>query len=72
MKTNYTNERISVDEAAKMLSMNKQTVRVLMQRGELPIGVVYKSEKAEKNNTYYIYKNRVVAYIKGLDLTGNH
>lgn len=68
MRVKYSGDRISVSEAAEMLSMNEQVVRVLMQKNKLPIGIAEKSEKAERNFTYYIYRGRVESYLKGLDL----
>lgn len=67
MRVKYSDNRISVEEAAEMLSMNVQQVRVLMQRGKLPIGIVYKAE-GSSNNGYYIYKSRIEAYLRGDDL----
>ena len=67
MKVNYTGDRISVSEAAEILSMNEQKVRVLMQRGKLPIGIADRSEE-DKSYTYYIYRGRVTAFLNGLDL----
>lgn len=69
IKINYEGDRISVDEAAEILNMNKQKLRILMQKGKLPIGVAYKSEqKGGDSYSYYIYKWRVMAYMKGLDI----
>jgi len=65
MKMNYSGERISVEEAAKMLSMIKRTVQVLMQREKLPIG---NALKVKDTYTYFIYKGRVEAYLKGFDM----
>jgi len=65
MKANYTGERISVGEAAKMLSMSEQSVKILMQRGKLPIGNALKTKSVY---AYFIYKGRVEAYLKGADL----
>ena len=69
MKVNYTGDRITVGEAAEMLSMNPQRVRVLMQRGKLPIGIADRTE-GDKSYTYYIYRGRVTAFLNGLDLIG--
>ena len=66
----FSETRISVSEAAEMLSMNKDTLKELMKIGKLPIGIVAKSKKSEANHTYYIYKDRVTAYLKGYDLIG--
>lgn len=72
MKVNYKNGRISVSEAAEMLDMTEETVRSLMAAGKLPIGIVDKSKKSERNNSYYIYKARVLAFKCGFDLiSGN-
>ena len=66
----YSETRISVSEAAEMLSMNKDVLKELMKTGKLPIGIVAKSKKSETNHTYYIYKDRITAYLKGYDLMG--
>lgn len=68
MKVNYRGERISVGEAAEMLSMNEQKLRVMMQKGKLPIGVADK-EETSNNYSYYIYRGRVNSYLQGLALT---
>lgn len=68
MKRNYSENRISIGEAAEMLGMGDQTVRRQMQIEKLPIGIADKSEKAANNYTYYIYKGRVTAYMKGMDI----
>lgn len=67
MRVNYSENRISVGEAAEMLGMSEQKVRVLMQRGKLPIGIADRSEE-DKSYTYYIYKGRVMAFLNGQDL----
>ena len=66
MKINYKNDRISVGEAAEMLGMSKNSVQILMQREKLPIGSAL---KVKNNYNYFIYKGRVEAYLKGLDLS---
>lgn len=54
--------RIKVKEAADMLGMDIQTVRILMQKERLPIGF------AEKVNgekwTYFIYLEKVNEFLK--------
>lgn len=62
MKVNYTSERISVGEAAEMLSMSKQAVRVLMTLNKLPIGTVSEPVKGRRK-TYYIYRNKILDYL---------
>ena len=52
----YTGDRISVSEAADMLGMWEQQVRILMKRGELDIGHI---RQTNRRCTYYIYKNKV-------------
>lgn len=55
-----------------MLDMTEEKVRALMASDKLPIGIVDKSEKSERNNSYYIYKGRVLAFKCGFDLIGGN
>lgn len=55
-------ERISVTEAAQMLSMTPQLLRLSMQRGQLPIGMVLGEGK---RLTYVIYREKVEKFIEG-------
>lgn len=52
-------ERVSVEEAARLLGITPQGVRVQMQRGLLDIGIVVPSVKGNKKNTYLIYRNKL-------------
>lgn len=54
--------RISVNEAAALLQIPAQAVRVLMQKGELPIGFLYGDGKKA---VYVIYRERVEDFMKG-------
>ena len=59
--------RIKVSEAAKLLGVSEQFVRIGMQRNLLPIGTCV---KLSNKWTYYISKNRLEAYINGNDMKG--
>lgn len=54
--------RITVNEAAALLQIPAQAVRVLMQKGELPIGFLYGDGK---KFVYVIYRERVEDFMKG-------
>ena len=49
-------ERISTEEAAKKLNITPQLLRLSMQRGQLPIGMVLGEGK---RLTYVIYREKV-------------
>lgn len=48
-------ERIKVEEAAKMLGISKQAVRILMERNVLEIGMVVDG----KRKRYLIFKEKL-------------
>lgn len=48
-------ERVDVKEAAKVLEMNTESVRYLMQKDRLPIGYAMRRE-GKKRWAYYIYR----------------
>lgn len=60
--------RISVEEAAKMLNMPPQAVRIGLQRGLFNFGIAQKSKENKKQYAYYIFRERVEKYIKGEDM----
>lgn len=69
-------ERIKVSDAAKMLGVSEQYVRVGIQRGWLPIGSCV---KMSSKWTYHIPRERLNAYLEGRDIKmpsaatdGNH
>jgi len=53
-------ERVSIEEAAKMLGVSKQSVRLLMQRKKVDIGLVVDSG-AKK--TYIIFREKLMRLI---------
>lgn len=55
-------ERVSVKEAASLLGVSQQFVRIGMQRGELPIG---SAVKMSTKYTYCIPKERLENYLSG-------
>lgn len=58
-----------VDEAAKKLNMNTQTLRLALQQGLFPFGCAVRT--SEKRFTYYIHPTRLEQYIGGEDLRRN-
>ena len=66
-KGRWSVNRIKVSEAAKLLGVSEQFVRIGMQRNLLPIGTCV---KLSGKYTYYISKNRLEAYINGNDMKG--
>ena len=55
-----------VDEAAKLLGMNTQTLRLALQQGLFPFGNAVHT--SEKRYTYYINPTRLERYLKGEDM----
>jgi len=53
-------ERVSIEEAANMLGVSKQAVRLLMQRKKVDIGLVVDSG-AKK--TYIIFREKLMRLI---------
>lgn len=53
-------ERVSIEEAAKMLGVSRQAVRLLMQRKKVDIGLVVDSG-AKK--TYIIFREKLMRLI---------
>ena len=58
-------ERVKVNEAAEILGVSQQYVRIGMQRGWLPIGSCV---KLSSKWTYHISRDRLNAYLAGKDL----
>ena len=52
-----------VDEAAKKLNMNTQTLRLALQQGLFPFGCAVRT--SEKRYTYYINPARLDKYLGG-------
>ncbi len=52
-----------MEEAAKVLDMNPQTLRLALQQGLFPFGVAVKT--SEKRYTYKIFPKRMEEYIAG-------
>ena len=58
-------ERIRIKEAAEILGVSEQYVRIGIQRGWLPIGSCV---KVHSKWCYHIPKERFEAYLRGIDL----
>lgn len=54
-----------VEEAAKRLEMNPQTLRLALQQGLFPFGVAIKTSK--NRYTYKIFTKRLEHYLEGRD-----
>ena len=55
-------DRVSVAEAADVLGVSRQFIRIGMQRGQLPIGAAVKMSSVW---TYYINRQQLMAYKAG-------
>lgn len=55
-------DRVSVAEAADVLGVSRQFIRIGMQRGQLPIGAAVKMSSVW---TYYINRQQLMAYKSG-------
>ena len=58
-------ERVKIREAAELLGVSQQFIRIGMQRNQLPIGTAV---KLSSRWTYYIPRERLNAYLKGQDI----
>jgi hypothetical protein len=56
-------ERMLVSDAAKLLGMNTQTLRLALQQGLFDFGVAIRT--SENRYTYYINKTRLTKYLEG-------
>ena len=54
---------LTVDQAAKVIGMNVQTLRLALQQGLLPFGIATKT--SENRYTYTIFEERLKKYLKG-------
>lgn len=54
---------MKVDEAAKKLEMNVQTLRLALQQDKFPFGRAIKT--SENRWTYWIDRNRLEKFLKG-------
>lgn len=65
--TESENKKITVQQAAELMGLDVQSVRVGMQVGALPIGSVWKAE-GKRKYTYYISPKKFTEYT-GIKLT---
>lgn len=54
---------MTVEEAAKTVGMNAQTLRLALQQGLLPFGIATKT--SEHRYTYTIFEERLEKYLRG-------
>ena len=59
-----------VEDAAKRIGMNTQTLRLALQQGLLPFGIAVKT--SENRYTYKIFHKRLEKYIEGEDYARNY
>ena len=58
-----TSNRMSIDEAAKVLDCTKQFLRVALQRGVYDFGVAIKM--SGNRYTYYVNRDKLMNYVMG-------
>ena len=64
MEIEYRGDRISAKEAAAMLCMNAQSLRVLLQNGALPeIGKAVPPKEGHTHYRYLIFRDNVLAFM---------
>ena len=59
--------KLKVEDAAKELGMNTQTLRLALQQHLFPFGVAVKT--SENRYTYVIVEERFEKYLKGCDIS---
>lgn len=57
--------RVTIQEAAKMLDIPEQCLRIGLQQDRFPFGHAIKS--SERRYTYYINRRRLLEYLGGND-----
>lgn len=55
--------KVTIEEAAKLLEISPQCLRVALQRDKFPFGIAVK--QSERRYTYYINRKQLVNYIGG-------
>ncbi|MBQ7067015.1 MAG: helix-turn-helix domain-containing protein [Lachnospiraceae bacterium] len=63
--------RITTHEAAERLGIPEQTIRILMQRGLLPIGICTKLSEGSERYTYIIISEQLEKWQQNGSLIGN-
>ncbi len=64
MASRYKGDRISPEEAANMLCMNAQCLRVMLQRGDLPeVGKAIPPEEGHTHYRYLIFRDNVLSFM---------
>lgn len=58
-------ERLSVNEAAKVLGCGVSEIREQMKRGNFKIGIVIPPRDGECNYRYHIYRSMLERFISG-------
>ncbi len=64
MEIEYRGDRISAKEAAAMLCMNAQSLRIMLQRGELQeVGKAVPPKEGYTQYRYLIFRDNVLAFM---------
>lgn len=58
-----TNQRITIKQAAELLGVSQQFLRIGLQQGKFPFGVAVKTSPSRY--TYYINSTQFVKYLSG-------
>ena len=56
-------ERVSVEEAARILGMSKQGVREHMKRNKFTVPIGYVTQQSKKKMQYHIYRSMLNKHI---------
>ncbi len=57
---------ITIEQAAKLLGVSAQTVRIGLQRGAFPFGTAFRAAEDRKQYTYVIYPKKFEEYVGGI------
>ena len=52
-----------IQDVADVLETTPQTIRILLQRGQLPFGIAYKKDESNKNYQYILFPEKVREYL---------
>lgn len=56
-------EKNWIEKVAEATGRDPHTIRLLLQRGELPIGLAYKRDEGASNYSYMPYPQKIKEYI---------
>ena len=58
------NERLTIDQASRLLGVSPQQLRLWLQNKCVDFGFCHRQD-GNKRASYYIFKGRLLAYLKG-------